>query len=58
MKKYLMTLLLTMTCSVFFAQVPNAMTFQSVIRNEQGDLASNRNITLRLTILHNVIVII
>ena len=46
-----MALLLLITSSVMFAQVPDAMTFQSVIRNAQGDLATNKNITLRLSIL-------
>lgn len=50
-KRCLVALLSLIISSVLFAQVPDAMTFQSVIRDAQGNLATNRNITLRISIL-------
>lgn len=52
MKKGCLTaLLLLLLCSAMVAEVPAAMTFQSVVRTASGELATNKNITLQLTVL-------
>ena len=46
-----LVLLALVVCGTLLAQVPDAMTFQSVIRDVTGELATNRAITLQVSIL-------
>ena len=55
MKKYALLSILLLSGVLLKAQVPDAMTFQSVIRTAQGELAGNRIITLRLSILQGTV---
>lgn len=47
----MLALLSVLVSAVLMAQVPEAMTFQSVIRTATGELATNKAITLQISIL-------
>lgn len=50
-KKYLLTLIVFGTIHIVKAQVPNKMSFQTVVRNNLGKLVVNKSIGVRLSIL-------
>lgn len=55
MKKILLTLIAFILCTNMFAQVPQKMSYQAVIRNSSGALVTSANIGLRISILQGSI---
>ena len=54
MKKLLMLVSIFSVISIVaFGQVPGAFNYQSVIRNSNGDIISNQEVTFRISILQN-----
>jgi hypothetical protein len=51
MKKIIFTLLSVITFSMVFAQAPNKMSYQAVVRNSQNALVSNQSVGMRVSIL-------
>ena len=52
MNKLLTSLLLLFACACACAQVPQKMTYQSVVRDANNSLVDNRNVSARIWILH------
>lgn len=53
MKKLLTTLLAIVTFATLYAQAPQGFNYQAVVRNAAGQLITNRNVGVRISILHN-----
>jgi trimeric autotransporter adhesin len=51
MKKIVLTPLLIVLCGITFAQVPEKMSYQAVIRNSSGQLSVNTNIGMQISII-------
>lgn len=51
MKKIIFTLVSVITFSMVFAQAPNKMSYQAVVRNSQDALVSNQSVGMRVSIL-------
>ena len=51
MKKLIFTLVSVITFSMVFAQAPNKMSYQAVVRNSQNALVSNQSVGMRVSIL-------
>jgi hypothetical protein len=52
-KKHLLILLLTLSTTVVLCQVPQRMSYQSVIRNSSGNLVANSLVSQKISILKN-----
>ncbi len=52
-KNYLLLLIAIFSCTIVFAQVPQAVPYQAVARNNAGNLIANQNISVRLSILNS-----
>ena len=53
MKKVLTTLIAIVTFATLYAQAPQGFNYQAVVRNAAGQLITNRNVGVRISILHN-----
>ena len=51
MKELIFTLVSVITFSMVFAQAPNKMSYQAVVRNSQNALVSNQSVGMRVSIL-------
>ena len=51
MKKELVLLILGLISSVLIAQTPDAFKYQAVIRDSEGLVISNQNVSLQISIL-------
>ncbi|MBO4599815.1 MAG: hypothetical protein J5641_03650, partial [Bacteroidales bacterium] len=53
MKKVLTTLLAIVTFATLYAQAPQGFNYQAVVRNAAGQLITNRNVGVRISIIQN-----
>ena len=53
MKKVLVTLLAIVTFATLYAQAPQGFNYQAVVRNAAGQLITNRNVGVRISIIQN-----
>ena len=54
MKKLLLTtVFLAVTLSMIMAQMPQAFKYQAVVRNNDGEILSDQNINLKISILYD-----
>ncbi len=54
MKKILLTtVFIAVTLSMIMAQIPHAFKYQAVVRNNDGEILSDQNINLRISILYD-----
>ena len=53
MKKVLTTLLAIVTFATLYAQAPQGFNYQAVARNAAGQLITNHNVGVRISIIHN-----
>ena len=51
MKKLLLATLCILICGLAFAQAPQKMSYQAVIRDNSGNLVTNQHISMRISIL-------
>ena len=51
MKKFLLATLCILICGLAFAQAPQKMSYQAVIRDNSGNLVTNQQISMRISIL-------
>ena len=51
MKKFLLATLCILICGLAFAQAPQKMSYQAVIRDNSGNLVTNQHISMRISIL-------
>jgi hypothetical protein len=55
MKKYLFLLFLSIQCILIFAQSPQAFKYQAVLRDKNGILLNEKNVSLKISILQSTI---
>jgi len=53
MKKLFTILVVILITTSVFAQIPNLMSYQAVIRNSSGTLIANTTVGMKISILHN-----
>jgi hypothetical protein len=51
MKKLILLLILSLTGMILIAQAPGSFNYQAVVRDSEGNLLTNQNISLRISIL-------
>lgn len=51
MKKQLLIIALILSAATLFAQVPQKMSYQAVVRNDLGQLITNQNVGIQISIL-------
>ena len=53
MKRIILSLVLLLLANLLFAQVPQGIKYQAVIRNSNGEVLSEQNVALRISILQS-----
>jgi len=53
MKKYILSVLLTISTAIALAQSPQAFSYQAIVRDASGNIMSDQNVALRISLLEN-----